>query len=668
MDDWSGIDKIDSSLCKALRGVFSSPLHVSAAFDELEAAQGLVDDALGNSNGAARRDAIARALLDWKDTSGGRLEFMRREGMQERVSHGKLAEHSSHINSISDSYDGIVASSPMLGLASLEGQLAKRAKTGNTARADEEDRSKKKWALHLAEIIVEAKLPAVAAFTGLPNANAAWVRAFGSRRSKTLRNRARAWKKLRDWLIITTGTPWPSGVAILLQYLEERNEVQPMGKTVPMSIHSTLALLELVGQVPSEARISEDQLWLESVKSWTAELSRDAPPRRQADLYTVAIAVSSELTLANEAAPLGQRFYSFVLLLLLWGTMRCDDLQNVDPASLELSQLGLRFVLRRTKTSGPGKPVGELQGFIARDISLSGVDWLRLGMELLEEEELNFPRESFAIGFANEWDKPERSFLEPEGLATMLRKLLLTLPAVGRKISGLSLIQGTMLISPEMGSFWTGHSARHTLPSWAAAAGVGKEDRDYLGRWSYAKHGSQDYVLTSRQVVHRIQRAVCKFILEGLPQPGLVEEELMERIKSFAVKVNAGPLTTARKHAVLVWTLAGSAWHLGGEFPLLDTGPVAAPMEVAPETESFEPQDPDVLPEAPYFITICRKTHFRRLHVSKSCAVRQERCLVTQPVYSLSGDVADAVCKLCKPKLTEGQQGPDSSSSSSSSS
>ena len=70
--------------------------------------------------------------------------------------------------------------------------------------------------------------------------------------------------------------------------------------------------------MPSEARISEDQLWLESVKSWTAELSRDAPPRRQADLYTVAIAVSSELTLANEAAPLGQRFYSFVLLLLLW--------------------------------------------------------------------------------------------------------------------------------------------------------------------------------------------------------------------------------------------------------------------------------------------------------------------------------------------------------------
>lgn len=667
MNDWSDIEKIDGSLCKAFRGFFRSPLHVAAAFDTVEEAQGLIDEALGNSYGAARRVAIARALVDWRETSGGRLDSIRRSNLMDRVSHGKLAEYSgSHCN-ISDRYESIVGDSPMLGLAALESHLAKRAKTGSTARADEEDRSKKKWALHLADLIVEAKLPATASFAELPNANASWVRAFGSRRSKTLRNRARAWRKLRDWLIVTTGEPWPNGVAILLQYLEERNEVQPMGKTVPMAIHSSLALLELVGQVPSESRISEDQLWLESVKSWTSELSRDAPPRKQADFYTVAIAVSAELTLANNTAPLGQRFYSFVLLLLLWGTMRCDDLQNVDPSSMELSQLGLKFILRRTKTSGPGKPVGELQGFIARDVSLSGVDWLQLGMELLDEDELKFSRDFFAVAFAREWQNPSRDFLEPEGLATMLRKLLLTLPVVVRRGGGLALNRGVMLISPEMASFWSGHSARHTLPSWAAAAGVGKEDRDYLGRWSYAKHGSQDYVLTSRQVVHRIQREVCKFILEGIPSPGLIEEELMERIKTFAVKVDAGPLTTARKHAIMVWTLAGGAWHLGGTFPLIDVGPPAAAIDAPAENEAFEPQDSDMLPEAPYFITICRKTHFRRLHVSKSCAVRQERCLVTQPVFSLSGDVADAVCKLCKPKLKEGQQESSSSSSSSSS-
>ena len=249
----------------------------------------------------------------------------------------------------------------------------------------------------------------------------------------------------------------------------------------------------------------------------------------------------------------------------------------------------------------------------------------------------------------------------------MLRKLLLTLPTVVRRGGSLALNPGIMLIAPEMASFWTGHSARHTLPSWAAAAGISKESRDYLGRWSYAKHGSQDYVLTSRQVVHRVQREVCKFILEGVPAPGLVEEELMERIKSFAVQVNAGPVTTARRHNVMVWSLNMGAWHVGGTFPLLQIAPVVDAMEDEPERKEQGTQDDDVLPEAPYFITISRKSFFRRLHVSKSCAVRQERCLVTQPIYSLSGDVADAICKLCKPKLKEVSQDPSSSDSTSSS-
>ena len=76
-----------------------------------------------------------------------------------------------------------------------------------------------------------------------------------------------------------------------------------------------------------------------------------------------------------------------------------DDSQNVDPSSLELSQLGLKFILRCTKSSGLGKPVGELHGFISRDVSLSGVDWLKQGFELLDEDELSFARDFFAVSF-----------------------------------------------------------------------------------------------------------------------------------------------------------------------------------------------------------------------------------------------------------------------------
>ena len=632
MDDWSGLEVIDPTLVKALKAYFPTAYQVSTAFDNLDGARELVDEALGNSYGAARREAISQAVLGWQEGLTRKFNSWQLTAYRERVMFGKQLDGTGDKVSMADSYDAIVSGSPILGLAALESRLAKKARTSTTARAEAEDLSKKKWALALADYITEAKLPAVASFSGMANVNTAWIRAFGARRSKTLRNRAKSWKRVREWLVATTGQPWPTNVAVLLQYLDERNEVQPMGKTVPTSIHSTLSLLELVGQVPTELRLSGDRLWVESVKSWTSDLSRDAPPKKQAELYTVAIALSSELVLGDLTAPIGQRFYAFVLLLLLWGTMRCDDLQNVDPSSLELSQLGLKFILRRTKTSGPGKPVGELHGFVARDISLSGVDWLKLGLDLLDEEELRFQRDFFAIYYGKDWTDPGRDYLEPEGLATMLRTFLLTLPVVARRGSGLVLNQASMLISPEMASFWTGHSARHTLPSWAAAAGIAKEDRDYLGRWSYAKHGSQDYVLTSRQIVHRVQRQACRFLLEGQPSPGLVEEELIERVKAFAVRVNAGPLTTARRHNVLVWSLNLGAWHVGGTFPRLEIGPVLVGMEDAPEQNESGPQGEDSLPEAPYFITISRKTHFRRLHVSKSCAVRQERCLVTQPI------------------------------------
>ena len=76
--------------------------------------------------------------------------------------------------------------------------------------------------------------------------------------------------------------------------------------------------------------------------------------------------------------------------------------------------------------------------------------------------------------------------------------------------------------------FWTGHSARHTLPTWAAACGFPKEQRDFLGRWAFAKHGSNDYVVTSRQVAHNIQLEVAKTIIVGGPAMAVTPEVLAE--------------------------------------------------------------------------------------------------------------------------------------------
>ena len=74
--------------------------------------------------------------------------------------------------------------------------------------------------------------------------NSHWLRLFGNRRSKTLRNRAMSWKGFRAWLQVALGEVWPSDVGCILKYLEERHEVQPLRKTTPGALLSSLSLLE----------------------------------------------------------------------------------------------------------------------------------------------------------------------------------------------------------------------------------------------------------------------------------------------------------------------------------------------------------------------------------------------------------------------------------------
>ena len=106
-----------------------------------------------------------------------------------------------------------------------------------------------------------------------------------------------------------------------------------------------------------------------------------AEPVKQAELVTVAMVLSAEILLVKVGTPAGLRFACFIFLLMCWGTLRCDDIQGIDPSSITLSQLGMKFTLTRTKTSGPGKRIGQLQGYLLRGLSLSR---LRLDLAFLQ--------------------------------------------------------------------------------------------------------------------------------------------------------------------------------------------------------------------------------------------------------------------------------------------
>ncbi len=129
------------------------------------------------------------------------------------------------------------------------------------------------------------------------------------------------------------------------------------------------------------------------MKSWASELAENSDPRRVAPMYTVAMCISLECPVDDVQYPLYARALAWVVLIMLWGAMRCDDVQSINPRRILLTGLGLRLYLSRTKTTGPDKPQKEAQAFIHRQTSLTGIDWIGIGYAIWTSEAFSFRRD-----------------------------------------------------------------------------------------------------------------------------------------------------------------------------------------------------------------------------------------------------------------------------------
>ena len=174
---------------------------------------------------------------------------------------------------------------------------------------------------------------------------------------------------------------------------------------------------------------------------------------------------------------------------------------------------------------------------------------------------------------------------------------------------------------------------------------------------------SSPYVQTSRQVVHQIQAQICTSILEGSPAPGLIEEELHQQINQFVSAQGGNGNQVAALHSVMFWNSTAGSWSLKGKFPAITVDPHSHARATA-DLHPLQVEPDEITEDAPFFVTVSR-SGFRRLRVSQACAVRQERCLEWRPVQVVTADCADAVCKLCKPKLDASKEESSQSASDS---
>ncbi|CAE7427251.1 unnamed protein product [Symbiodinium sp. KB8] len=273
---------------------------LAIAISSYDDAVEIIEECVGDSVAEHDKPALADRLWRWSLSRESR-------GAQQARLLAASAEAAPIIpfssqGDVGRAYELIQQQSPSMSLKILEKSLRSQKSGYRSDREAFESAEKRRWSLKLAEFIEEAEMPLASRVAGHAQATQLWERAFGARRSKTLRNRAMVWAKVRSWMKATLGKPWPAKAEHLLTYLEERHESQGMGKS--------------------------DRLLIEACRSWTAELEQDAPPKKQAPMYTIAV------------------FYAFVLLLLIWTTMRCDDIQGVDPGTFVLSQIGVKFVIR----------------------------------------------------------------------------------------------------------------------------------------------------------------------------------------------------------------------------------------------------------------------------------------------------------------------------------
>ena len=181
----------------------------------------------------------------------------------------------------------------------------------------------------------EAGLPVVQQIYALDDPNKAWLRVFGMRWSKTLRNRLRYWVRVRSWLVVYCGAVWPRSVSDLINYIEDSVK---MGCTITLidETQAALSVLEQVGRVPESEQLSRDTLWRSHISAWKVELDGRGEPRGAAQPFSVAIPIALELVVGDTDQSFYKRLMAWTMLIGVWGCMRADDIQSVAPESVRV--------------------------------------------------------------------------------------------------------------------------------------------------------------------------------------------------------------------------------------------------------------------------------------------------------------------------------------------
>ena len=469
---------------------------------------------------------------------------------------------------------------------------------------------------------------------------------------------------------------FPTEVYQMVDYLENR-ALSPLGKSIPQQVAGTLAFMDKAAAIPEDRRVSRKELWVATVAALEKEAQTVDNVRKKAHQPLVIMMISLELFM-DSCAPVFARFIAWLMLLMGWGVFRADDVHYICPKRLILLNRCLRGILTRTKTTGPGKRVGEVVFFISRLVGFTHVDWMVKGFRLWQGEGI-YKNGDFFIPLPNRdfsGSLPRRA--DSSAFSGLCKRVLaeLKVPAWDGERWREGGEGGSLLLPFPLQMFWTGHGHRHWVPSVAAAVGLPKPEVDFVGRWGINEGQSHDYVLTSRQVCLKVQETVCQRLLEGPSRYD--EDELIYDLQLFLRERQGGGDVEAELSHLRVLNAQG---FLGMAFPA-HTSPdvVGTAVEVTAVAEDHlveatvmaDGKDP-VLPGPGELWMSVGKSGFRRLHqaripgriTDRTCGIRPLDCYKFE-LCSGTTEKADKACRLCFNPSTLDNSSSSSSESSNS--
>ncbi|CAE7713877.1 unnamed protein product [Symbiodinium necroappetens] len=285
MDDrlWRLLEDSGCTCVSELRVHFATPWHVACSVDSLEDAIVLAEQVVPKASSAEHKRIGGHV---WKWISDN-TDLLSRVQARLRSKATRIEASAGSKVSPGEVFDQLMSGS--LELCKQTSRAHSRwISNGAGTPVEAEKAAKRFWGTVLVQIMVEARLPIVEIAVESEEQRVMYaLRALGTRRSKTLRNRARTWRKARDWIQSVKGYVFPRSPADVVDYLIFL-EQESGTKSCIAEFMSALSVLEDAGQVPVSNQLCKNRLVVAASKGSAAEVQQGKTGKKQEPCFKFA--------------------------------------------------------------------------------------------------------------------------------------------------------------------------------------------------------------------------------------------------------------------------------------------------------------------------------------------------------------------------------------------